>query len=294
MLIPVLSLMCLVVAVPLQDGQEEWRAVQVVVDGTMTEFSVAFDDGVPNDVEATARQFCVERDIHPQQECGRALAERWRRVHKQLHVPHTCWDQYQANIDATKVTKFVPGKSIMMDPSSVKMLCGLLTPTTRVLEWGSGGSTVFFSQFVESWDSIEHNSQWYKEMGGYTASMANVRMYTAPHSWNGNDDGTYAEFKDYVELPAKWERQFDVVLVDGRARVPCARSAIYNSLLEPNGIVVVHDWERVQYKVLLLDQFRLVQEDTADRRHLGVLRPLTIATRIADGRHTGGTVYGGG
>ncbi|GMI55572.1 hypothetical protein ScalyP_jg1492 [Parmales sp. scaly parma] len=202
-----------------------------------------------------------------------------------------CWDLYQSNVDATKSTEFVPGKSVMMEPSSVKMLCGLLTPTTRVLEWGSGGSTLFFSRFVASWDSIEHDSQWYKEMMGYTASMDNVRIHTAPHSWKQKDDGTYAEFKDYVEVPAKWGRKFDVVIVDGRARVPCARSVVRNSLLASNGVVVVHDWERTQYKPLL-DQFQLVQEDTADARHLGVLRPLGVRPQPTGLRYTG-TEYGG-
>ena len=60
------------------------HAINVWVDGTMTTFSVAPDVGT--DVEVLARQFCLERDIHPQQDCGRELAERWHLVHNHVAV----------------------------------------------------------------------------------------------------------------------------------------------------------------------------------------------------------------
>jgi hypothetical protein len=55
-----------------------------VVDGTMTEFSVIAPDSAgrfPDKVRVLARQFCRERNIHPHQECGRVLAERWHLKH---------------------------------------------------------------------------------------------------------------------------------------------------------------------------------------------------------------------
>ena len=47
-----------------------------------------------------------------------------------------------------------------MDPPAVRMICLLLTPSTLVLEFGSGASTIFFSQFVKEWWSIEHDKRW--------------------------------------------------------------------------------------------------------------------------------------
>jgi FkbM family methyltransferase len=209
-------------------------------------------------------------------------------------VSKTCWDAYQSNVDATKATEFVPGKSVMMEPSSVKMLCELLTPSTRVLEWGSGGSSLFFSKFVKSWDSVEHDAVWYTKMQDYSKSLVNVNVFTVAHTWDGFDDGTYGQFQEYVDLPKTFGKQFDVVIVDGRARPACARSVERNNLLAPNGVVVIHDWERAQYHVVL-DTFRVYREDTTGQRHLGILRPRNKTTRAVRlrGLRNVGTEYGG-
>ena len=64
------------------------NAVEVMVDDTMIEFSVNTDSAgsFADEVKVLARQFCLDQDIHPHQECGRALAERWHVVH---NVPAT-------------------------------------------------------------------------------------------------------------------------------------------------------------------------------------------------------------
>ena len=56
--------------------------------------------------------------------------------------------------------KFERGRSVWIDPGGVRLLCSLLRPHLAVLEFGSGGSTSLFSQFVRSWTSVEHNSWW--------------------------------------------------------------------------------------------------------------------------------------
>ena len=54
-------------------------------------------------------------------------------------------------------------------------------------------------------------------------------------------DGSFADFQDYVNLPATWQwgPQYDVILLLGPARVACAKSVIRNSLLTPAGVVLV-------------------------------------------------------
>ena len=84
LLISVLKFVFLVTAVPVRGSQEQLRTVDVIVDGTMTEFSVIAPDSAgrfPDKVRVLARQFCRERNIHPHQECGRVLAERWHLKH---------------------------------------------------------------------------------------------------------------------------------------------------------------------------------------------------------------------
>ena len=77
-------------------------------------------------------------------------------------------------------------------------------------------------------------------------------------------------FSDYVQLPLQWEQVFDIVLIDGRARVPCAHTAL--QLLSQGGLALVHDWERPWYKTIL-QEWEIVAEDTTGLRHLAVLRP---------------------
>ena len=211
-----------------------------------------------------------------------------------------CWKTYQKNIDATKRTEFIPGKSIMMASSSVKLVCDLLNSETRVLEWGSGGSTLFFSKYVKSWDTIEHNVDWIPKMEEYTKKLSNVHFHSAKHSWDGKNDGGYKDFKEYVDLPTHFNHAtYDVVIVDGRARVDCARSTLRNHLLSPNGVVLIHDWERSFYKEVL-DSFEVIKEDTAPSRHLGILKPKrtpekkvqnVVPKLVKDGTEYGGWTY---
>ena len=56
--------------------------------------------------------------------------------------------------------KFERGRSVWLDPAGVRLVCSLLQPHLAVLEFGSGGSTSLFSQFVRRWSSVEHNRWW--------------------------------------------------------------------------------------------------------------------------------------
>lgn len=58
-------------------------------------------------------------------------------------------------------------------------------------------------------------------------------------------DGLYQEFPDYVTAPLRG--QFDVVLVDGRARTSCVKRARHDDLLAPGGTLFIHDAHRPSY-----------------------------------------------
>ena len=44
-------------------------------------------------------------------------------------------------------------RTVMLDPDNVKLVCSLLTPDMKVLEYGSGGSTTFFRCQVDQGNS---------------------------------------------------------------------------------------------------------------------------------------------
>ena len=77
-----------------------------------------------------------------------------------------------------------------------------------MLEWGSGGSTLYFPKFVESYHSIEHDQGWYDKIKPQISD--NVDYYHVPSSvpwerpsdWRDNPahHNTPVElFADYID-----------------------------------------------------------------------------------------------
>ena len=80
---------------------------------------------------------------------------------EQKEIFQNCMNHYK---QVNKDDKFVDGRSIWIDEDGVKMICNLLHPSMRVLEYGSGGSTTMFSNFVSKWTSVEHDKKWGEKM----------------------------------------------------------------------------------------------------------------------------------
>ena len=53
---------------------------------------------------------------------------------------------------------------IWMSQAEIEMIEKYLSPETIMLEYGSGGSTLYFSKFVKEYYSIEHDKKWYDEI----------------------------------------------------------------------------------------------------------------------------------
>ena len=73
-----------------------------------------------------------------------------------------CFDEYLSRVDVSSPVAYVAGRTVMMDPKSVRVMCGVLAarPSASVLEWGAGGSTAFFSRYAGRWESVEHDRKW--------------------------------------------------------------------------------------------------------------------------------------
>ena len=121
----------------------------------------------------------------------------------------------------------------MMDPPEIEAVRRLIEERKpkRVLEWGSGGSTLYWPvEFPEiEWVSVEHNPEY----------AAAIQDRLAPNASLHRPD-----FPAYYQLPAEFG-VFDLVIVDGRERVRCLDAA--RSLLAEGGAVVLHDAGRSRY-----------------------------------------------
>ncbi len=126
----------------------------------------------------------------------------------------------------------------------------------RVLEWGCGGSTVYFPRFLASrgipyrWWSVEYDRDWYRAVAERVKDDGNVKV--ALFAVVGEDPWSRAcRMDEYVSFPATLGETFDVILVDGRKRRRCLLEA--KSLLAPGGVVLLHDAQRRRYRCALAD-----------------------------------------
>ncbi len=120
------------------------------------------------------------------------------------------------------------------------------------LEWGSGNSTLYFSSKLpkgSSWCAVEHNRAWAEKVAKQLEESRRVEIsltYIPPQGWcEGQGDGDRSTFGSYIDFPATLHRRFQVIFVDGRARVECMRAAW--PLLDESGVMILHDAQRQAY-----------------------------------------------
>jgi hypothetical protein len=147
-----------------------------------------------------------------------------------------------------------------MSQQEINTIVKYLKPDDVMLEYGCGGSTVFFCNYVREYYSVEHNREWYQKM--LKQKKKNTTLFYVDrneitpesnriHASNWDElysSSRYKDFRDYIHFPESLDKVFDVVLIDGRARPECSRF-IFDYVKE-GGIVFMHDyWARPRYHV---------------------------------------------
>lgn len=163
---------------------------------------------------------------------------------------------------------------VWMSPQEQMLIGSYLTPNVTMLEWGSGFSTMWYSQFVANYYSIEHDASWYKKISSKIGSLPTVRSYVLKSVKREvySNDGNYEQFKDYVHaVDDLGVKTFDVILVDGRARAACAAHALLYTTSET--IVIIHDyWLRVGTYGAVVAQYYDIVASVHDGQSLVILR----------------------
>lgn len=141
---------------------------------------------------------------------------------------------------------------------ALEFLAGIDLAGKRVFEWGSGGSTVYFAQRADHVVSVEHNPIWFAKTGAMLteAGLRNVtrihrppvRLYH-PKYYTVDSCVSYANnkgygFDEYVKEIYRHQKS-DVIIVDGRARISCIKTAI--DRLNPGGLIILDNSERTYY-----------------------------------------------
>jgi len=169
-----------------------------------------------------------------------------------------------------------------MDEQESDAIIGLLRDhfgsRAKVLEFGTGRSTVAFSTHASSWVAIEHNPEWGARTQAFLGEGSGVRIEVVlpNRPQRGQDAAVPGQFASYIEAGRRFcpEGGYDFVLVDGRARVECMLKLADWGLLRPGSIVALHDLRRERYLEHLdelLRRYRLVSAVTkGSARGLGI------------------------
>lgn len=106
----------------------------------------------------------------------------------------------------------------------------------RILEFGSGASTIFLLRRGATVVTVEHHEEWARSLQEVATARKLADKLTILRR-----DRPYSNIVDEFENGT----QFDVLLVDGRERVDCLRQAL--PLVKSNGLVLLDDSQRERY-----------------------------------------------
>jgi len=117
-----------------------------------------------------------------------------------------------------------------------------LNKNINIFEYGSGYSTRFYAERVNTVTSLEYNQRWYDRIKNTLPS--NVDLIYQKSDIDGQ----------YCRAIQQTNKKYELVIVDGDDRHNCMRECI-DSLTE-NGVVILDDSQRAEYDdcILTLEQ----------------------------------------
>jgi hypothetical protein len=127
-------------------------------------------------------------------------------------------------------------------------------PGARIFEYGAGASTVWLAKRSAQIDSVEHDTSWAESVKKMLAGTAgNAKLHVVPPTAatpdttvrSGRVGHTDLDFANYVSTIDEVGGPFDLIVVDGRARVDAFRRALDH--LADDGVVVFDNIRRKRY-----------------------------------------------
>ena len=131
----------------------------------------------------------------------------------------------------------------------------ILRPGSRVFEYGAGGSTLFFLDRGCSVTTVEHDVAWLERIRACVRPGAPWTFHHVPPGPADEGDQDYLSsfpgyrglsFRRYVHVLDGYPAgEFDIIMVNGRARGPCLAAA--SRLVDSKGLVILDNSERPRY-----------------------------------------------
>jgi hypothetical protein len=159
----------------------------------------------------------------------------------------------------------IKGKLIPWIPVKAKLwLDKILKPDMIIYEYGSGISTLYFSIKVKQIISVEHNKSWYNNINDeiLKKKIDNCEYYLIEPEYNDAEKSKFisinyrsglkeyskSTFNKYVESIDKYpDKYFDLVFIDGRARLGCIIHSI--NKIKLGGYLVLDNSDEIKYNL---------------------------------------------
>ncbi len=133
-----------------------------------------------------------------------------------------------------------------------------------VFEYGCGGSTLWWSLMAKEVVAVEHDKEWYQKISA--VKPPNVSLYQIDLVRDG----------EYSKKVGDYENKFDIIVIDGRDRINCAKNSL--KALKTNGIIIWDNSDRSEYRdgynFLLKNGFKKIE-------FVGMCPVVTIKTETA-------------
>lgn len=129
---------------------------------------------------------------------------------------------------------------------AISWVAGILPAKAQVFEYGGGGSTLWLHDQGARITVAEHHPEWHRQLN--EALPPDVKVLHVPSQAAGSVTSAVEPgfFDNYVDaIGSQPDGTLDLVIVDGRARVDCVRSAMPK--VKPGGLLLLDDTERARY-----------------------------------------------
>lgn len=102
-----------------------------------------------------------------------------------------------------------------------------------IFEYGSGNSTLYYSNKVKEVHAVEHDLEWFNRLEKVLPININISYKQLEYG------GDYSKFSLNTGI------KYDIIIIDGRDRVNCIINSI--NAVKNNGVIILDDSERITY-----------------------------------------------
>jgi uncharacterized protein YuzB (UPF0349 family) len=118
--------------------------------------------------------------------------------------------------------------------AAIDFLGGRINGRMAVFEYGSGNSTIWWAKRVSRVVSFEHDEQWFTKVKLKLPDNVTYRY------------SNLAPQGDYSTAILQHDKEFDVIVIDGRDRVSCAKNSL--CALNDSGVIIWDNSDRDKYQ----------------------------------------------